>query len=371
MIKSIHIISFDIPFPANYGGVIDVFYRIKALHENGIEIKLHCFEYGDRFEEEELKKYCSKIYYYPRKKITFDLTRPYIVSTRSNATLLENLLLDNDPILFEAVHCCYYLNHPSLSNRFKMVRMHNIEHDYYQLLANSEPNFCLGTYYKIESVLLKNFESILNHADLILAISNKDEIYLKRKFGEKVKLLPAFHGNKTITSKLGKGDYCFYHGKLSVAENHVAAMFLINKVFSNTKTPLIIAGNGVGSDLKNAVKDKPHIKLLENISPEEINTYIQNAHINVLPTFQPTGIKLKLVNVLYQGRFIVVNSHMVSETGLENVCIIEDDPLSMAQTIEKLMEQTFSSDELEKRAITIKDQFDVQVNARKLIGFIH
>ena len=31
--KEIHIITFDIPYPANYGGVIDVFYKIKALKE--------------------------------------------------------------------------------------------------------------------------------------------------------------------------------------------------------------------------------------------------------------------------------------------------------------------------------------------------
>ena len=29
----LHIISFDVPYPANYGGVIDVFYRVKALTE--------------------------------------------------------------------------------------------------------------------------------------------------------------------------------------------------------------------------------------------------------------------------------------------------------------------------------------------------
>ena len=27
----LHIIAFNVPYPANYGGVIDVFYRIKAL----------------------------------------------------------------------------------------------------------------------------------------------------------------------------------------------------------------------------------------------------------------------------------------------------------------------------------------------------
>ena len=55
MLKAINIISFDVPFPANYGGVIDVLYKLKYFHQKGIEVHLHCFEYG-RGEQEGLKK---------------------------------------------------------------------------------------------------------------------------------------------------------------------------------------------------------------------------------------------------------------------------------------------------------------------------
>ena len=41
----LHIVSFDIPWPPNYGGIIDVFYKIRALHGAGVQIHLHCFEY--------------------------------------------------------------------------------------------------------------------------------------------------------------------------------------------------------------------------------------------------------------------------------------------------------------------------------------
>ena len=57
--KTLHIVSFNIPFPANYGGVIDVFYKIKALQNQGVNIILHAFEYG-RQQAPELEKYCSQ-----------------------------------------------------------------------------------------------------------------------------------------------------------------------------------------------------------------------------------------------------------------------------------------------------------------------
>ena len=60
-----HIVSFDVPYPPDYGGVIDVFYKIKALSELGVKVHLHCFEYG-RGQQNELNKICSSVTYYKR-----------------------------------------------------------------------------------------------------------------------------------------------------------------------------------------------------------------------------------------------------------------------------------------------------------------
>ncbi|MEI7802398.1 MAG: mannosyltransferase, partial [Bacteroidota bacterium] len=46
MTNQLHIISFNVPYPPDYGGVIDVYYKIKALKEAGVKIHLHCYEYG-------------------------------------------------------------------------------------------------------------------------------------------------------------------------------------------------------------------------------------------------------------------------------------------------------------------------------------
>ena len=39
----LHIVSFNVPWPANYGGVMDVFYRLRALSRAGLRIHLHCY----------------------------------------------------------------------------------------------------------------------------------------------------------------------------------------------------------------------------------------------------------------------------------------------------------------------------------------
>jgi len=139
--KDLHIISFNIPFPANYGGVIDVFYKIVALNKIGINIHLHCFKYG-RKQSDELKKYCKNVYYYNRNMSVsrFFTTTPFIVESRTSHNLISRLLKDNYPILVEGLHCSKLLKHAELKNRKKYIRMHNIESDYYKLLAKNENN---------------------------------------------------------------------------------------------------------------------------------------------------------------------------------------------------------------------------------------
>ena len=150
-VRKLHIVSFDVPYPADYGGVIDVFYKIKALHKAGVEITLHCFEYG-RGKPPELEKYANTVFYYKRKKSIFDFLKkdPFIVVTRSNKSLLENLLLDDAPILFEGLHTTYFLNSNPLANRIKMVRTHNIEHNYYNGLAKNAKGW-IKWFFKLEA----------------------------------------------------------------------------------------------------------------------------------------------------------------------------------------------------------------------------
>ena len=43
LLVKINFVSMDIPDPPNYGGAIDIFYKIKAITELDCKIILHCF----------------------------------------------------------------------------------------------------------------------------------------------------------------------------------------------------------------------------------------------------------------------------------------------------------------------------------------
>jgi hypothetical protein len=359
-----------VPYPANYGGVIDIFYKIKALHSEGIKIHLHCFEYG-RAEALSLQSICEKVYYYKRKMSKQYLfnTLPFVVVTRSSEKLMETLLRDKHPILFEGLHCCFHLNDERLIDRIKIVRTHNIEHDYYKNLEKVEKSIFRKIYFGVEAQKLKRFEKILNKADFIAAISPADAKELSERY-KNVHHITAFHPNEKVIIREGKGEFCLYHGNLEVGENNEAALFLVNEVFSKIKIPLIIAGHKPSAELINAISNHRHIELKGNINTLEIDELIKDAQINVLPTFQATGIKLKLLAALFNGRHCMVNAPMVANTGLEHLCSIQNSSDDMANEIIQLFEIPFDMLEKQKREKILLENFSNSINVKKLTVLI-
>ena len=237
----VHIVSFNIPYPADYGGVIDIFYKLKSLHRLGAKIYLHCYTYG-RKEAKELEKYCEKVFYYKRKKgVLFLLKKlPYIVASRNSKELLNNLKAKKAPIIFEGLHTCFWINHPDLKKHYKIIRAHNVEHNYYAALAESETNPLKKIYFKLEAKKLRRFEEQAK-ADCLLTISKADQEYFERKHTNSV-LISGFHSFKAVTSQTGKGNYILFHGNLGVPENKKAIEFILSEVRIQEHLPLVIAG---------------------------------------------------------------------------------------------------------------------------------
>lgn len=366
----LHIVSFDVPHPPDYGGVIDVFYKIKALSEAGVKIHLHCFDYG-RGRKDILSEYCEKVYYYNRntRKTLLFHKLPFIVVSRRNPALLTRLTKDDHPILFEGLHSCYYLDHPKLAKRVKMVRTHNVEHEYYLALARVESNAFKRAYFSRETLKLKAFEAILSHATAILSISPNDEKHFKRHYGN-AHYIPAFHSEESGTFVEEKERVAFYHGNLAVGENDRAAQWLTEEVFSQSNYSLVIAGNNPTMELTRCVNDHPNTTLLQNVTTDEIRHLVQTSWINILPTFQNTGIKLKLLFSLYNGGYCLVNSLMVEDTGLEEFCVVKNDPQDMANAMEALMRLPFSREEFNSRVKKLNSVFSTEINAQKIIELL-
>lgn len=365
----LHIVSFDVPYPADYGGAIDVYYKIKSLSEIGVEIYLHCFKYG-RAHSEELARLCKAVWYYPRKTGIRGVSPlfPYIVYSRRSDELLRRLVSIDAPILFEGVHTTFHLKNPALASRFKMVRVHNIEHQYYAELAKKESSFLRREYFHMEANLLRTYEQTLGAAQAFISMTEEDGNYFRQQYPQASHIcIRGFHPYSSVVSQEGFGKYCLYHGNLGHPENEEAALFLLNNVFNQIDVPLTIAGRNPGPKIVEACSALPNCTLISNPSSTELDRLLQEAHIHVLPTFQATGLKLKLLYALFAGRHVLVNDTMLHGTGLGDCCTIAGDAVGFQQSVVRLMQKPFSQEGKVKRAELLSAEYSNEENASRLI----
>jgi hypothetical protein len=296
---------------------------------------------------------------------------PYIVSSRISRDLVKNLLNDDYPILFEGLHTCGIISDARLRGRFLIYRESNIEHHYYLHLFKAEKNPWKKMYFLAESARLKLFQKNLRHASVMLAVSRNDADYLADSFpGKKVVYLPSFHRDDEVKSLTGKGIYALYQGKLSVPENSVAAEFLITRVWEDSLPELLIAGCDPPRWLSALASQRPNIRIIQNPADDAMFSLIREAQVNVMVTFQPTGLKLKLLNALFNGRFCLVNPGMVSGTSLEEACIIADSPEGLREELHRIFTLEFTQNEITQRESLLLNHHSNGKNCKLLVDIL-
>lgn len=336
----------------------------------GCAITLHCFQYGARTPSDELAALCNKVYYYPRREGLRGLhySLPYIVSSRRHRDLLPNLCRDQSPLLFEGIHTTALIHEPALKDRIKLLRVHNIEQDYYRALGMQATQWQRQLYYFFEAGRLKQYENQLHPITHFLSISQTELDFFSRKYPHSEhKLLTAFHAQQTVSAQKGTGTYCLYHGNLDVDENRRAVLFLVQEVFANNHMPLVIAGRNTRNFQLPHLPE--YIQLRANPSHEELQTLMRQAQMHVLPSFQNTGLKLKLLNSLYEGRFCVANEAMTAGSGLENLVVKAESAAEFREQIQALMTRSFTEEDIQERIRGLA-HFSNQVQAQKMVDLL-
>lgn len=366
--KTIHIISLSIPWPPDYGGAIDMWYKIEAFYNAGISIILHCYEY-DRSPSPILQKYCEKVYYYPRKKRFRDFLSsvPFIVKSRQNPEIEKNLRRDNYPILIEGIHSAWLTKRPALQNRNIWIRSHNVEFEYYRNLSRAEKKWKRKIFFFIESLKLKHYEKTPLKISGMFCIAKNDYSFFNAIYNNCYFIGP-FHGQNEIQTKPGRGKYLLYHGNLSVAENQRNALFLA-RLSSFFHLPLIIAGKSGSKSFIKKLNHYQDVHLQTNLSHEDMDNLLREAAVILLPAIQTTGFRLKLLISLFKGRHIVADPRVVIGTGLEHLVHLVNTDNEWIETINDLSAQPMNKKEINQRLSTLKTFSDGK-NAQAMISNI-
>ncbi len=354
----LHVVSFQVPYPANYGGVIDVWNKLKWLKRLGHEVTLHTYRYGDACEQGILNDVCAHVHYYERRTGLRRMlgTEPYIALSRSSEELVRDLLQDDYPILFEGLHTCHCIRDPRLKGRIKWVRMHNIEHEYYGLLARQQRWTWRSVYYRLEAWKLKRFERVLLEADAILAISEADRRELQERYPTKdVRWLPCFASEECCEAEGGTEPYVLYQGNLGVEENMRVADYIQRHLAAELPDMrFVLAGRNPRVKAR-----RDNVEVVANPTEEEMDELLAKARVNLMLTFQPTGVKLKLMTALLRSRgHVVANEEMLHGHDMGRFCRVARDMDDMPRLVTLLMHEGPSAQEVAERQTKIKREND-------------
>lgn len=363
--KALHIVSFDNPYPPVYGGAIEVFFKIKPLHDLGIHIHFHCFVDLIPEKNPELERITEKIYYYENDKNPFNFFSglPFSVNKRNDKKLLQNLLSIEAPILFESLKTTFLVHKKRLNEQYKILRLHNIEHDYFEGISSSENSLLKKWIYKLEAWKYKKYESVITEFDQIITLSKFENAHIIEKIG-KSNYIPVFHGNTKVKLLDGVGKYAIYHGDLRMSDNLRVVLMLIDIFREIYDFQLIIASNSRQDYISKKIEGLKNVAYVPIKNFEHLQQLLMDAQMNLIFSFQKSGTKLKLMNALYNSRFCIVNDNIMDDENVTQLCEFANTKEEIILKIREIQNQSYT--DYEKRRNILETQMNDVTNARSL-----
>lgn len=353
---AIQIVAFDWPWPPTYGGIIDVYYRVDALLERGVHVDLHVVSQRAAPAPPPAHWLASgrlRLFEFPRRGWRAALSfQPYIVTSRAVAPLLPQLASGAPVILFEGVHTTAWLGHPRLAGKEQWVRVHNREADYYTELVGRGHGWRQNLYYREEARRLRRYEgTVLAEADLLLPISPQDDAWCTRIAPGRVLGQRGYSSTRSVTSAPGRGDYALFHGAFHVADNVTSALLLAERMQRRPNIRLVLAGRTPPGRLRAAVAGMPNVEVVADPDAPTMARLIREAQVLTLHTGHQAGYKIKLVESLAHGRWVLVNERMVvGAPGLRAGVRVADGERGWLDALDALWQRPFGTSDVPERS---------------------
>ena len=110
--------------------------------------------------------------------------------------------------------------------------------------------------------------------------------------------------------------------------------------------------------------------LVENPDDETLQTLIRNAQINILVTAQSTGLKLKLLNALFNGRYCVVNDKMVEGLDVNDLCYVANNAMEIKTIVSDLMTKPFVEEQVAIRKSRMEAFYNSSHSTDRLVELL-
>ena len=248
---------------------------------------------------------------------------------------------DYQIIQFEGLYLAPLIDTCKTYSKAKIVlRSHNIEHLIWKRLMNNEKHFIKKLYLKLLYQQLKTYElKAINKFDAILPISRVDIEFFKSYSKTLLQYLP--FGIEVNEIKKSVNNFCFFFiGSLDWQPNYEGLIWFIENVWCKFKKQhpeaiFKVAGKNTPESLKKYQDDQTLI--LGEI--DDANKFIEENGIMVVPLFSGSGIRIKIIEGMAQGKCII--STPIGAEGLyqkgDNHIIIASDSSDFINKMESII----------------------------------
>jgi polysaccharide biosynthesis protein PslH len=376
----ITLICHDIPYPPNRGARVEMWRRIKAFSNIGVELQLISWIDEPLQPEEiaEIKKYVKDIYLIPFERTLGSLARraidllhyplevtSRIVRGKELTTLLSSVgTFHPDVIWLDGIHGGEIADKLSKKLNIPLItRSHNIEYLYYRRLLASTTDFASKLKRYLSVSHLESFEKdLLNKSALFYDISVDDFKFWQSQGFKNGRYLPpivefpkenSLEARDEISANLTY-DVVFL-GNLKVDNNVAGIIWFITQVFPILRSALptvkvLIAGSNPVNKIRQLCDEHQGVSL--SINPASSIAVYQSGRVLINPVLTGSGVSIKSIEMLVSGRPIVSTPQGIAGLPEEvrKLFTIAVEPQSFAQEIVRLL-STFHKINVEQKLL--------------------
>ncbi len=299
----------------NSGGGIGLVTDIRAIEENSIDY------IGPRIQNEDIKSFFENI--------------TELSQCRSKAWILFNFLIKNatssfypdwytkaksiDFKKYDVIYVersCYSFVFDYIKNCKILLRIHNVEADYYYNIYKSSKK--VADYIHSKTSFIQERKA-LNNASVVVCLTKEDKKRIADLYSidnSKLKVIP--HGYEMLPYAEKEQKAVFLAtGSLWYGPNQDGICWLLDKVWGNVnhKCKLIIAGKSPNEQLKKKCAQYDNVILHD--SPDDMEPLFNLANYYIAPIFSGAGIKIKTAEAILHRLPIIGTSHAFIGYSLE------------------------------------------------------
>lgn len=345
----------------------DLLFMIKALHQIGQKIHLHCF-YPQRVQLSLVESDCEEVigYCQENREAPSIFFREQKMDVSEKKRLLRNLKNDEHPIICHGFQASQLVFEDTiLKERKVLFRFLRNEPNYLQNLAKVTPWGLRKLYYLIAAFRAKRtFQKILTHRAIASSLENQIN-------ADNIIKVAEFKGQSETFFKNGMGSFCLYYADLSKRENEFAAQWLLEHVFNELELPFVIAGKNPSEELEQAAHVRMHTCLVSNPGEMELKELIKKAQIVLLPSFIDQQNYLDVLESLLLGRHVLVNGKAVAGNPFQSLLDVAESPDDFKQRAEQLFKIEFLEEQKNLRLKEIEKFDSDESNANKMISLLY